>query len=287
MAPAISLPTSSSQGSSPPCDLPQVATRLTKNTEPCAVSICARLRNRLCSLRMCKKCCTSRPTECSVTSHNAAKQQVSHFTPNLPSEITSLPTNRGSILVDEDPTIQHFHADEKQRNLENQQRQIEEEREQNEDAVLAAAIALDGSPIPSAPPLQSLAAVAASSIPPSTIPLPPLESVSLVRVPSSSKRQPTITNHLDSNWRRAYNDRSKEAQTSKGKAQGNTAILQKNFIMLWQEVCFYQWVQYQILTRVVARSSPQCAFCSSGIHMANVDNRELFSDPRQAGSRVL
>jgi hypothetical protein len=197
---------------------------------------------------MCKRCCTSRPTECSVTSHNAAKRQVSQFTLNLPSEITSLPTNRGqdvlSILVDEDPTIQHFHADEEQRNLENQQCQIKEECEQNDNAVLAAAIAvsLDGSPIPLLPPLRSLSALAASPIPSSTIPLPPLEPVSLVQVPSSSKRQPTITNHLDSNWRRAYNDRSKEAQTSKGKAQGNTAILQKFFIMLWQEVCSYQQV---------------------------------------------
>ena len=247
MAPAIPLPTSSSQENSPPCNLPQVATRPTKNTERCAASICARLRNRLCSVKMCKKCCTSRPAECSVTSHNAAKQQGARFTLNLPSELTPLPTNRGwdalSILVDEDPTIQLFRADEERRNLENQQRQSEEEREQNEDAALAAAIAasLEGSPIPSMTPLRSLAAAtAASPISSLTIPLSPLERVSSVRLPSFSKRQPTITNHLDSNWRRAYNDRSKEAQTSKGKAQGDISVIQKFFIMLWEEVCSYR-----------------------------------------------
>ena len=258
MAPCNATPTSSSHGNPPPgLPLTQVQARPAKNAESCSAQNCTRLCNCLCSLKMCKKCCTSQPAVCIVTSHNTTKQ-LPQFTFNLPSEITPLPTDRGwdalSILIDEDPTIWLFRAEEEQRNAANRQRQIEEERERAEDEALAVAIAASVETLPLSTPSLSMTVSSNSVVltPPTSSPSPlPMPVISQLRactppLPTKSsktqKQLPTITNHLDSNWRQVYDDRSKEPRTHKGKAQGDSAIIQKFFIMFWAEVCHqYSW----------------------------------------------
>ena len=246
-----SLPTASLQGQALH---PQPAqSHATRNTEHCTSPNCSRLRNRLCTLKMCKKCCTSRSTGCSVTSHSTAKlsQKLPVFT--LPSDVTPLPTDRGwdalNLLIDQDPTVKLFRAEEERKKAEAREHQIEEERECEEDAVLAAAIAASlASPTP--PPLMLKSPNPARLLPPLLTPSRPvLPPPPPLPAPSqATKKLPTITNHLDSNWRRAHNDRSKEAQARKGKAQGDPAIIQKFFIMFWAQVCHLCIILHPMLT---------------------------------------
>ena len=240
--------------SSQPLNLPSAPA---KNTEQCASLKCSRVRNRFCTLKMCKKCCTSRPAACSVTSHSTAKLRPTPvFTlPNLPSDVTPLPIGQGwdalNILIDQNPTVKLFHADEEKKKAEARERQLEEEHEHEDDIALAAAIAVSlASPTP--PSLKPLDSAGLLPLPLIPSQLPALALAPSVAPPllaqATSKKLPTITNHLDANWRRAHNDRSKEAQARKGKAQGDLAVIQKFFIMFWAQVCYCCCLVYPILT---------------------------------------
>lgn len=245
-----SLPTSSSQEQLPlsPFLPTHPSSAPAKNMEQCTSLRCSRVRNRFCTLKMCKKCCTSRPSGCSVTSHSTAKlRQTPVFALQPASGDTPLPTNRGwdalDILIDHDPTIKLFRTKEKEKNAEAREHQLEEECGQGEDVALAAAIAASlASPTPPPSTSMSLTSEMQSfqvTLPPSA----PLPTPTLPAVSQKAKKLPTITNHLDSNWRRAYNDRSKDAQARKGKAQGDSSVIQKFFIMFWTQVCHYPWLR--------------------------------------------
>jgi len=238
ISPKIATPTSSVQGLG---HTPPLLSAPARNVEKCTSPNCSRLRNRLCTLKMCKKCCTSRPAGCGIPSHSLAKLPPKPPIFTLPSDITPLPIDCGwdalDVLRNENPTVKLFRAEEERKKVEVYERQVEEEREYEEDAIFATSLTSSTSPPPMFTSSNSAGLLPFPLTPSRSAPCLAPTISPLPAVSQTVKKLPTITNHLDSNWRRAHNDRSKEAQTRKHKAQGDPAVIQKFFIMFWAQVC--------------------------------------------------